>query len=128
MTQPILLKSTQTGSNQFSLSSAVFDFTDTFDSLPDRSFVVIQGYGYNAPSSAAHDANLYIAPSAAADADERLVLEERTGINSFTNACGSGGVFLVPKSSAGDTYVVLFETSGKDADGTLQVWYTVETF
>jgi len=127
MSIPILLSQTETGSNQFSLSAAVFDFTDTFSSLPDRSFVVVQGYAYNAPASAAHDANLYIAPSAAADADERVVLEERTGINSFTNACGTGGVLVVPKSGS-DTYVVLFETAGKDDDGTLQLWYTVESY
>lgn len=121
---PLLFLATETGSNQF--SGEVTDFLGTFSEIPSQSSVIILGYAYNSQGSA-HDVNLYLAESASADADEQIVLEERTGINSFTNACGKGGTIVVPKDSpTGASYVLLLDTTGKDGDATFQVWYTVE--
>ena len=115
---------TQTGATQFSASSAVFDFTDTFASIPSNANVVLLGFGYDAPSSTAHDATLWMAASAAVDPDERVVLASMSSDTFFSKACGNVGAVVVPKVGSA-TYVLLLETTGKDADGTFQIWYDV---
>jgi hypothetical protein len=121
----IPLTSTVTGGTQFTDAAAIFDFTDTWPSLPSNSVVVILGFGYNAPTSSAHDAVLMLAPSAAAAANLRIVIANMESDTYFTKACGENGAIIVPKSAATTSYVVLMTTTGKDATGSLQLWYDV---
>lgn len=115
---------TETGTDQFSAAAAVYDFTDTYSSIPANANVVLLGFAYDAPSSAAHNATLWMAASAAADNDEWVVLANMSSATYFTKACGEAGAVVVPKVGSA-TYVLLLETTGKDDDGTFQIWYDV---
>lgn len=130
----IFVRSTVLGAGQFSAAAAIVSFTEMTDinAMSPNMSARIMGYSYNS-QGAANDAVLVMAPSAAAAADQQIVLENLTGINNFTSACGPGGI-VVPRVfgvvngssfTSGATYVVLFSTTGKAGDGTFTLWYAI---
>ena len=114
----------QTGSNQFSGQQTDFNGFVALDSLPLNTIAVITLYSYSVDGTA-NDCTLALAPTSTGDPEDSIILEELTGINSFTSACE----VPVPKDTGtGDSFVLLFTTTNKDDNGILRVVYEIRSF
>jgi hypothetical protein len=143
------IRSRVTGATQFDATNPIVTFIEfqtagsNLNTLPPEYTARIVGYAYNS-HGAAHDVSLLLRPPAntVPNADDQIVLEQLTGINSFTNMCGPDGL-VVPRQygiaasnqqppttqiTTAETYRVFFSTTNKANDATFFLWYRIDKF
>lgn len=136
------IRSRITAATEFSATNPIVSFIEfeALNSLPPSYTARIVTYGYNS-QGAAHTVLLTLRPPAnvAPNADDQIVLESQSAVNSFTSACGPSGI-VVPRQygisstnlqppttllATAETYRVFFSTTGKANAGTFFLSYRI---